>query len=226
MRSTREAFLGRVREALRAGNRPGLGADVEARGNIGYQGAGADPATQFCNQFVAAGGQVYRLDDRESAVAKVVELAGITNPRRILLGSGAVIDSLGLLERLQVLGGQVTALDSLPEEECRDAFFGADLGISGVDYLVAETGTVVSLARPNEPRSLSLLPPVHIAVASLDQLVPDLFDLFDSAMLKTDGSLPSCVSLITGPSKTGDIELKLVTGVHGPGEIHVVLLGR
>ena len=77
---------------------------------------------------------------------------------------------------------------------------------------------------PAEPRSLSLLPPLHIAVAGRDQILPDLFDLFAPGRRSNQPGLPSCLSLITGPSKTGDIELRLVTGVHGPGEVHVVLI--
>jgi L-lactate dehydrogenase complex protein LldG len=69
-----------------------------------------------------------------------------------------------------------------------------------------------------------LLPPVHIALAERSQLVPDLFDLFETDLLSRRVMMPSCVTLITGPSKTGDIELRLVTGVHGPGEIHVILV--
>jgi L-lactate dehydrogenase complex protein LldG len=83
---------------------------------------------------------------------------------------------------------------------------------------------VIVACRPEDPRSVGLLPPVHIAVAQRRQLLPDLFDLF--AAYSANGtlpSLPSCLSVITGPSKTGDIELRLVTGVHGPGEVHVVL---
>ncbi len=96
------------------------------------------------------------------------------------------------------------------------------MGITGVDYLVAETGSVVLASRPGQPRSLSLLPPVHVAVAGRSQVLPDLFDLFEGRWSKEE--LPSGLSIITGPSKTGDIELRLVTGVHGPGAIHVVLV--
>jgi L-lactate dehydrogenase complex protein LldG len=113
----------------------------------------------------------------------------------------------------------------LTSETCRESFFAAEIGISGVDYLVAETGTVVLHSGPDQPRSLSLLPPVHIAIAERKQLVPDLFDLFPSSNEQAR-TLPSCITFITGPSKTGDIELRLVTGVHGPGEIHVILIDR
>jgi L-lactate dehydrogenase complex protein LldG len=137
-----------------------------------------------------------------------------------------LVDSLDLPTPLRSLGIAVVPVETLVPDAARDPFFAADVGISGVDALIAETGTVVLKARPDEPRSLSLLPPVHIAVAERGQLLADLFDLFESfpAPGGQGPALPSCVSLITGPSKTGDIELRLVTGVHGPGEIHVVLV--
>jgi L-lactate utilization protein LutC len=120
---------------------------------------------------------------------------------------------------LRSSGVEAITVDQLDKSGEKEAFFVADVGITGADALIAETGTVVQQSRPSQPRSLSLLPPVHVVVADRTTLVLDLFDLFAD---KTD--LPSCLSLITGPSKTGDIEMRLVTGVHGPGEVHVVLI--
>ena len=115
--------------------------------------------------------------------------------------------------------GKEPAWKRLEGQAQREAFFAADVGVSGADYLIAETGTVVLATRPDQPRSLSLLPPAHVVVAHAGQIIPDLFDL--PGLIEEP---PACLSLITGPSKTGDIELRLVTGVHGPGELHVVLL--
>jgi len=115
-------------------------------------------------------------------------------------------------------------INELEVNSCREPFFAADIGISTVYCLVAETGSIVLHSAITQPRSLSLLPPVHIALAVRNQIVADLFDLFPSSSNQLEQTLPSCITFITGPSKTGDIELKLVTGVHGPGEIHVILL--
>ena len=112
-------------------------------------------------------------------------------------------------------------MSSIPAEEERAAFFAADVGISGADHLVAETGTVALETRRDQPRSLSLLVPTHVVIADEGAIRADLFDLFEGGT-----TLPSCLSLITGPSKTGDIELKLVTGVHGPARVHLILLPR
>jgi L-lactate dehydrogenase complex protein LldG len=94
----------------------------------------------------------------------------------------------------------------------RDRLFAAEADITGAAFLVAETGSVVLLTAPEAPRSVSLLPPLHIAVAECGQLVPDLFDVFERQV--SNAEMRACLTLITGPNKTGDIELRLVTGVH------------
>jgi L-lactate utilization protein LutC len=221
MSSARDAFLARVRQAVAEGNRAGQAADVLPRGSTGYQGAGPDPVEHFCSALTAAGGQAHPVPDAKAAAARVIELLREKGCRRVLVGRGDGLDALDLPGRLRALGLEVAMTDALPADR-KEVLFAADAGVSGVYALIAETGTVVAVAGPAEPRSLSLLPPLHIAVAGRAQLLPDLFDLFD--LLGTPPQLPSCLTLITGPSKTGDIELRLVTGVHGPGEVHVVLV--
>ena len=215
----RNQFLDRVRQSLRQSSRPGEAAPLPDRGNISYQGGGPDLVATFREQLVAAGGTCHVVADAAAAIAKVLALAQAKSAKKALLGHGPFVDSLALTAPLRTAGLDVLGPDGLTPQTARDPFFAADVGITGVDYLIAETGSVVLLAKPGEPRSFSLLPPVHIAVAERRQILPDLFDLFAGRK-----EMPSGLVLITGPSKTGDIELKLVTGVHGPGEIHVVVV--
>jgi L-lactate dehydrogenase complex protein LldG len=223
MSGSRDAILERVRQAVTEGNRAGVTPGLPGRGSVGYQGAGTDPVHRFCERLTAAGGKPHVVADVDAAAKRVVEITQARPARRALLGRGPILDQLQLAERLRECGLDVAIVDALEPSTQRDTFFQADVGISGVAWAIAETGTLVVASRPQEPRSLSLLPPVHIAVLHRDQILPDLLDLF--ADLEGDKArLPSCLTLITGPSKTGDIELKLVTGVHGPGEIHVVLV--
>ena len=162
------------------------------------------------------------VEDEAGAVARIRILLEEVKAERVLLGSGKYLDRLDLRNRLEP-AFTVQHVAALSPDEDRRAFFAADVGISGVDFVVAETGTLVLETRPDQPRSLSLLPPVHVAVAWREQITPDLFDLFTSVK---ERELPACLSLITGPSKTGDIEQKLVTGVHGPGVVHLVMIAR
>ncbi len=98
----------------------------------------------------------------------------------------------------------------------------ADVGITSADYALADTGTLVLLSSPAEARLISLLPPVHVAVVSRQRLLTGLDELL--TVLANPADQSSAMVLITGPSRTADIEQILVRGVHGPGEIHVVLV--
>ncbi len=93
-------------------------------------------------------------------------------------------------------------------------------GVSTALYGLADTGSVVLAASPEEPRARSLLPEAHVTLLPEDRILPGLDELF--AALGDD--LPSALAIVTGPSRSGDIEQKLSIGVHGPGEVHVVLL--
>jgi L-lactate dehydrogenase complex protein LldG len=223
MSTDRQAFLDRVRRAVAAGNRPGAAVELPARGTVGYQGGGTDLVARFQHELAVSGGHLHLVADEAAARDELAGLIRQHGAQRVLVGDGAVLERLDVRSVLQAAGVTVVAVEQLSENEAKDAFFAVDLGISGVDYLIAETGSVALLTRRNQPRSLSLLPPVHIAIARQEQLLADLFDLF-SKLEEEGGGLPSSLSIITGPSKTGDIELRLVTGVHGPGHLHVLLI--
>jgi L-lactate dehydrogenase complex protein LldG len=93
-------------------------------------------------------------------------------------------------------------------------------GVSTALYGLADTGSVVLASGPDEPRRNSLLPDVHVTLLAEDRILPGLDDVF--AALGSD--LPSSLAIVTGPSRSADIEQKLAVGVHGPREVHVVLL--
>jgi len=98
-----------------------------------------------------------------------------------------------------------------------------DIGITSADYALSDTGTLVMLASPAEARLVSLLPPAHLAVVPYNRILTGLDELF--TLLPDPAGQTSSMVLITGPSRTADIEQILVRGVHGPGQVTVVIVG-
>jgi L-lactate dehydrogenase complex protein LldG len=96
----------------------------------------------------------------------------------------------------------------------------ADAEVSEASWGIAETGSVVLASSPEEPRARSLLPWTHVSLLREDRVLADLDELF--ARVRDD--VPSALAIVTGPSRTADIEQTLMIGVHGPGEVHVVLM--
>ncbi len=104
----------------------------------------------------------------------------------------------------------------------REEVAAVEVGITSADYALADTGSLVMFSESNESRLLSLLPPCHIAIIESSRIVASLDDVFRLRPLPGDQS--SAMVVITGPSRTADIEMRLVRGVHGPGEIHVIII--
>ena len=103
------------------------------------------------------------------------------------------------------------------------------MGITGADYAIAETGSVVVLPRQGLSRLVSVVPPVHVAIVQPSDIVGTLDDLFALRRLeyvRNGGEMGSYLNFITGPSRTADIEQTIVVGVHGPREVHMVLLNK
>jgi L-lactate dehydrogenase complex protein LldG len=98
-----------------------------------------------------------------------------------------------------------------------------EAGITGCEYLIAHTGSVMVSSAQKGGRQMFVYPPVHIVIARKSQLVGYLEEAYSGIQQKYKNSLPSHIALITGPSRTADIEKTLVMGAHGPKELWVLV---
>jgi L-lactate dehydrogenase complex protein LldG len=165
----------------------------------------------------------HRLPDPAAAASWVADLARERGWKRVACHTHPLVEPLaaglpcGLL-RVDESPEGTPAFDKAALESC-------DAGITACESLVAQTGSVLVSSRTCGGRALSILPHVHIVVATIDQVAGTLADALQDARTRHAGRLPSMLSFITGPSRTGDIERILVLGAHGPKELIILLLG-
>jgi L-lactate dehydrogenase complex protein LldG len=178
---------------------------------------------QFESEVVEVGGRVFHAATTEDAAGYIEQIALSRDAKAVIASEAEVVEKIGLKKRLDRFG--ISYSTEVSDTEFRRTAIEAAIGVSGVDYALADTGTLVLLASRGQARSISLLPPIHIAIVESHQIVPGLTELFQLLRLESaDETLGSAVTFITGPSRTADIELTLVVGVHGPQELHVILL--
>jgi L-lactate utilization protein LutC len=153
----------------------------------------------------------------EELAAEVAGFLRAAGCKRVALSGAAFLERFELCNALKAEGfdarrwGEIT-LDELYDFDC---------GVTEVYRAVAETGSLVIRSSAEHGRALSLVCPVYVAIVEPKNLVPDLVDLFEALSRDPAGG---ATHLITGSSKTADIEMNLVTGVHGPGEVRIFLL--
>jgi len=190
----------------------------------GRLGARIDPAS-LCETFEAAArgwrADVLRArpDDWPAAVHHALAQRGL---RRIAIGAAAPLQP-GLDAALQ--GLEVRRFERPLEEWKGELFDAVDAGVTSTVAGIADTGTLVLLPGAHEPRTLSLVPPVHVAVLWASRLHASLAAAMH-ALYPEDGppALPTNLLLVTGPSKTADIQQVLAYGAHGPKELVIVLV--
>jgi len=216
----RQAFLGRLRDRL-AGGIPGNVAHpapppLAAVPAIGYRTVDrADLVGSFVDNAAAVGAVVHRVEGPAPdahLLADLVERHGVV--RAVV---SAEPEAVATGEALAALGVLVEASTPAAAER-------ADLGVTSADALVAATGSVSLRSDHTGSRTVSLLPRIHLCVAPADRIVASTADVL-RVLAGHDDLLPSNLVLVTGPSRTGDIEQILTKGVHGPVAVHVVLTG-
>jgi L-lactate dehydrogenase complex protein LldG len=206
----RAEFLARVRGRLGSAERN------DARVPADWAVEIEDPVERFEVELKAVGGTLHRCTSGRRADVLEAILRGRDAPA-VLVASDADVPE-ATEPSIAAAGGE---LRSWPEAG-RDGAATADVGVTGALWAVAETGTVVVSAAPPDGRAPSLLPSVHIAFVAKSRLLPTVRELF--VRIAEMESYPSNLVLITGPSKSADIGNELALGVHGPGELHVVLV--
>ena len=196
-------------------------------------GLGATPATDF-DAYLAAKAEGPRPEVGANLVEAFVRKAE------------AMASSISVVDRAEDVPAAVRAyLDqrALPRSGCRwpqlasfdwaaagietaaRAAVDADkIGLTGAFCGIAETGTLMLLSGPDTPTSVSLLPETHIAVLPVSRIVAGMEDAW-KLMRAECGEPPRSVSFVSGPSRTGDIEMEIVMGIHGPYRVHIVLYG-
>lgn len=171
--------------------------------------------TYFVREAETLGCKVTLCADPKQAIAQILAL--IAPDHAIQRWDFAHIPLPGLAEALADAGIQAAPGDA-----------SVRIGLTGIDAALAGTGSLVLVSGPGKPRQPSLVPPVHIAVVTADQIVPN-FDTWAAAQTASgfkDVRSASSVVVISGPSRTADIANITVKGVHGPGVLHIVLLER
>lgn len=237
--TTRAEFLDRIRGEMRKTGglfaaqlteRPARPAD--AAEIVRRQLAERWPETleRFRQEFERVGGVFYRVARVADVPRVIAALAQERGARRLVAWHA---DGVGadLTAPLAAQGLDVDVVSSgsgdAERRRIRAASAVAELGLTGVDLVVAETGTLVLRSGAGRPRSTSLLPPYHVAVFDRAALVESLEQvgvILESWHAGSEERWGAMINFITGPSRTADIELTLTRGVHGPKEVHAIFV--
>lgn len=164
----------------------------------------------FAQQFTAVSGKFVFCEDDIDLVENLLALAERDSLRKIYAWEPAV------QELLNVYGFPYYSTDTDFEQ--------AEIGITTCEALIARNGSILISNANASGRRLSIYPHVHIVIAYTSQLLPDIKDGMELMKRKYEENLPSMISVVTGPSRTADIEKTLVLGAHGPRELYVFLL--
>jgi len=225
--NARPNILARIRDALRVpASRPGVHSAPGQRVATHEQkptdfkpwlpavGASFDERVAlFAKNAAELKADFQLLASRDDLATKLSALAKAEGWKKIGTHAGEMTNFV-----FATLGLPVVQTDSLYKTEELET---CDAAITECDALVAQTGTVVLTARSAGGRALSILPPHHVVLARREQLLPDLPAAFALLKQRYADNYPSMMCLITGPSRTGDIERILVLGAHGPKKLTI-----
>ncbi len=218
----REQFLERIRKALgvqksRTITEPVPDVDESL---VRLCQANADLTTQFEERAQELGMQIHHANISDLST-QLVDVFEKHDCKQAVMSSVHPLLKKQITEILSNIG---TEMIDHGATSWHDQQFSVDVGITDVDAALAETGSIIISSGAQRSRGSYLAPPVHIAIVFTSQILADLVDYFAGTNDPLDQTSRSATVLISGPSKTADIEGILITGVHGPGEVHIVII--
>ncbi|MCP4023881.1 MAG: hypothetical protein GY729_18700 [Desulfobacteraceae bacterium] len=192
----------------------------------------------FMEQARLANIKVTQVKDASLASLAIRELVQNTQPewgheKSIIAWDHPLINPLNLEQTLAPDGVKVFTTKGSDKpgfeerEKIRARLIQSYIGITSADFCVAQSATLIMRTRPNQPRAISLVPSIHVAVIKSDQIIESLKELYFRLkwdQKEHDEGLTNCMTFISGPSKTGDIELEMVHGAHGPRQLHIYVI--
>jgi L-lactate dehydrogenase complex protein LldG len=193
-----------------------------------------DYLAKFESEWEKVAGVAHRVANLEDLDAVFQKILAAAESQRVALSGNPLLAELGVADRLTRLNAPVTSwaagtgvLGTISIPEFNKASFAAAAGITGVDFVLAESGTLVLSSATERVQVASLAPPIHIALYRRTQLVGSLDEVLAQLRISNSPERPTAgrsVVFITGTSRTADIEQILIRGVHGPRETHAILV--
>jgi L-lactate dehydrogenase complex protein LldG len=219
----RAEFLASIRHRTQAGRyKPTNAPDVAWTGESREGEHIGDPPARFIEELEALGGHGKRVEDLDQAREYVLALARERGAELLVRWDVAELEELGVDGPLRDAGVEVAVWRDL--EDFREIAGKADIGLSTAAWAIAETGTLVLEGGPGMGRTVTLLPPTYVAVVPVESMLQTVPEAIEKYAGGANG-LPANVCFHSGPSRSGDIEMALFVGMHGPGDVHVVLVG-
>ncbi len=229
MNASRATVLSRIRRALvRPGRkqRHGHHTPISDLQDL-FASDALDPSLlveRFQQESERVGGETRLCEDIQEVLRSVQDLIATSGYQKVAISNHEICRRHRLLQELSAAMPEVSfwseSLDpksGLSRRRNSRSLARADLSITGAEYLIAESGTVVLTSSTGSSRQISLLPTAHLVLATSDQIHPNLAAVFQHLETASEGRLlPTALTLVTGPSRTADIEKVLIKGAHGP----------
>lgn len=178
----------------------------------------AELRQRFRHELTLVGGEVVLARSRDEAVAALA--AELRSAEMVVTWARSELEQASGLDLADVWRELGERCHEPSAADFRGKLLRANVGVTGVDYAIAETGTLVLAASAGRPRAVSLAPRVHVALVHERQLVPER----SATWSRFQAEMPSALLYITGPSRTSDIENDLAIGVHGPACVRVIVV--